>query len=161
MISLLKYSTISSFPEPEQIAMGKKKKSLISQINPEKSNKMIYAVVIGLMILFIVFFILISGGTHPENKQEMISGILEYLKNTQGVIKLEVMEEENTVRIQYDSQDSKDFVKISAFAGIKLSLRMKHEQVKIELFRDNEKEPETVIYCKDGSIMNDKSGETK
>jgi hypothetical protein len=31
----------------------------------------------------------------------------------------------------------------------------------IELYKDNEKEPENVIFCKDGSVMNDKSGETK
>jgi hypothetical protein len=141
--------------------MGKKKKSIISKINPEKSNKMIYAVVTGLVILVALFFILISGGTHAENKQEMITGILSYLNNTQGIIKLEVMSEENTVRIRYDSQDPKDFVKISAFAGIKLSLQMKHEKVKIELFRDNEKEPEAVIYCRDGSVINDQSAKVK
>ena len=122
---------------------------------------MIYAVVIGLVMLVSLFFILISSGTHPENKQEMITGILGYLNNTQGVIKIEVVSEENTVRIHYDSQDSKDFVKISAFAGIKLSLRMKHEKVKIELFRDNEKEPVTAIYCEDGRVLNDESGKVK
>jgi hypothetical protein len=141
--------------------MGRKKKSIISKINPEKSNKMIYAVVVGLAILFVVFFILISGGTNPENKQEMMTGILGYLNNTQGIIKLEVKSEENLVRIFYDSQDSKDFFKIAAYAGIKLSLRMTHERVKVVLYKDNEKEPEIVIFCKDGSVMNDKSGETR
>jgi hypothetical protein len=128
---------------------------MISKINPEKSNKMIYAVVIGLGIVFVGFLLLVTGGTPADGKGGLMAEVLNYLKKTQGIEKLEMMPESNTVQIRYDSQDPKDFVKIAAFAGIKLSLRLKKELVKVELFKDNGDMPEKVIFCRDGRILED------
>ncbi len=133
--------------------MGKKKKRILQKINPEKSNKMIYAVGIGLVIIFTVFFILISRGTDPENKKELLSGVLRYLTKTQGIIDLVILPEKNNVQIRYDGLDRKDFFKITTYAGIKLSLELKGEKIKVELFRDNEKRPVYTIFLKNGTIL--------
>ena len=133
--------------------MGKKKKRILQKINPEKSNKMIYAVGVGLVIIFAVFFILISRGTHPENKRELVSGVLGYLTKTQGIIDLVILPEKNNVQIRYDGLDRKDFFKITAYAGIKLSLKLKDEKIKVELFRGNEKQPVYTVFLKNGTIL--------
>ena len=133
--------------------MGKKKRRILQKINPEKSNKMIYAVGVGLVIIFTVFFILISRGTHPKNKRELVSGVLGYLTKTQGIIDLVILPEKNNVQIRYDGLDRKDFFKITTYAGIKLSLKLKGERIKVELFRDNEKQPVYTIFLKNGTIL--------
>ncbi len=133
--------------------MKKKKKNWRRKINPRKSNKMIYAVGIGLILLFAVFFLLTIGGGAPENKKELMSSVLSYLNRTDGIIKIEVIPEHNRVKIVYDSHDKKDFIKIARYAGIKLSLKLKTETLEIQLIMENGTDYIYSVVLKNGKIL--------
>jgi len=133
--------------------MGKIKKKFRKTINQEKSNKMIYAVGIGLVLVFVAFIILISSGSNPVDKEELIMDTIGYLKKTKGIIGFRIFSDENTVRLVYDSNDRKDFVKIARYAGIKLSLKIKQEKIRIFLFKDSEKNQVYNIVLKNNEII--------
>lgn len=133
--------------------MGKLKKKFRKTINQEKSNKMIYAVGIGLALVFTAFVILLSTGSDPKDKEELIMDAIGYLKKTKGILGFKIIPAENTVRLIYDSNDRKDFVKIARYAGIKLSLKLKEDMGKILLFKDSEKNLVISIVLKNGQII--------
>jgi hypothetical protein len=133
--------------------MGKKKKNWRRQINPEKSNKMIYAVGIGLLLLFSVFIFLTIEGGSPEKKEEWMSSVLNYLKKTQGIIDVEVIPEHNRVKILYDSHDKKNFIKIARYAGLKLSYKLKAETLEIQLINENHDQLIYSVVLRNGTII--------
>jgi hypothetical protein len=96
-------------------------KTKIKRINPEKSNKMIYAVVAGLAVILIAFFMAIfftggSGNKLPAN-------ILAYLKHTEGLTDIQIMDAEKKVLIVFnsDSKNAGNFEKIAYYAALRLS----------------------------------------
>lgn len=133
--------------------MGKLKKKFRKTLNQEKSNKMIYAVGIGLALVFVAFIILLSSGSEPKNKEDLIMNTIGYLKKTKGIIGLKIFPDDNTVRLVYDSNDRKDFFKIARYAGIKLSLKIKKEKITIFLFKDTEKNQVYNIVLMDNKIL--------
>ena len=69
------------------------KMTIKKKINPQKSNKLIYAVVAGLAMVLIVFFALTlrSGGGN-----KLPADTLAYLKNTEGLIEVRIGDAENS-----------------------------------------------------------------
>ena len=98
-------------------------KTKIKKANPEKSNKMIYAVAAGLVIVLIAFFILTisSGNSGSDNK--LPASALAYLKNTEGLIEIKIMDAEKKVLIVFnsDSKNAGNFEKIAYYAALRLS----------------------------------------
>lgn len=94
----------------------------IKKINPEKSNKMIYAVAAGLGVVLIVFFTLVitSGG---KGGSRSMAKTLSYLKNTEGLIEIQAMEPLKRAVIVYnsDSKNAGNFEKIAYYAALRLS----------------------------------------
>jgi hypothetical protein len=133
--------------------MGKKKKKILRKINPEKSNKMIVAVAIGLVMLFALFLFLLIRGGEPGDKKAFMESALDYLKRTEGVIDVVVIPEENRVKLIYDALDRKDFRKIARFAGMKVSLKLKKIPMEIALYRENQSVPEYLVVLKNGEII--------
>lgn len=88
------------------------------KVNPEKSNKMLYAVAAGLGIVLAVFFTLSigSGGRMPADT-------LAYLKRTEGLIEVRIIDAEKKALIVYnsDSKNAGNFEKIAYYAAIRLS----------------------------------------
>ena len=109
-------------------------KSKIKKINPEKSNKMIYAVAAVLAIIFIAFFMLIffSGGGSGDKKQTL-QKTLAYLKNTDGLVEIKIIESENRAVIVFnsDSKNAKNFEKIAHYAAMRLSYKLPDCQVQL------------------------------
>ena len=95
-------------------------KSKIKKINPEKSNKMIYAVAAGLLVVVIVFFILTITGSKSGG---LPADALAYLKRTEGLIKLQVFDAEKKALIVFnsDSKNAGNFEKIAYYAALRLS----------------------------------------
>jgi hypothetical protein len=109
-------------------------KTKIRKINPGKSNKMIYAVAAGLAVILIVFFISIlftSGGT--GDKKQTLQKTLAYLKNTEGLVEIKIIETENRAVIVFnsDSQNAKNFEKIAHYAALRLSYKLPDCQVQL------------------------------
>lgn len=94
----------------------------IKKINPEKSNKMIYAVAAGLGVILIVFFTLtIIGGGSGDRKS--LASTLAYLKNTEGLVEIKTMDAEKRALIVFnsDSKNAGNFEKIAYYAALRLS----------------------------------------
>lgn len=138
--------------------MGKKKKkNWRRQINPEKSNKMIIAVGIGLTILFVAFVLLTTGSGGSKNKAEQMYDSLNYLKKTGGIFDVRIVPEHNRVKIIYDSQDKKDFTKIARFAGLKLSNKLKSQRLEIQLIRENQDTPHYRVVLENGQVLKEET----
>ena len=97
-------------------------RSKIRKINPQKSNKMIYAVAGGLALLLLVFFalVILSGG---RGGARSMAKTLSYLKNTEGLLELKALESEKRVIIVYgsDSKNAGNFEKIAYYAALRLA----------------------------------------
>ena len=137
--------------------MGKKKKRLNRRINPEKSNKMIWAVSLGLLILFGILFIMITGSDSTNNREELYESILSYLKRTEGISDIVTNPDSNSVKIYYEpdpnSRSKIDYKKMSLFAGVKLSNRLKGEKIRFFLIKKPEDKTNLSFTILDGKVI--------
>jgi hypothetical protein len=144
--------------------MGKtkrsKKKKFKKKVNPEESNKMIYAVVAGLGLLIIIFLYFTIKSDTAGDKNELMVESLKYLKRTDGIKELKILPEENRVIIIHDriTEQNKnlDFPKIALYAGIKCSHKMGEEELTVLLCEYNEKNKVYSVVLKDGRIVSEK-----
>jgi len=144
--------------------MGKtkrsKKKKFKKKVNPEQSNKMIYAVVAGLAILIIVFLFFTIRSDTVVDKNELMSKSLKYLKKTDGIKELKIFPEENRVIIIHDritkQNKNQDFPKIALYAGIKCSHKLGEEELTVLLCEYKEDNKVYSVVLKDGRIVSEK-----
>ena len=96
-------------------------RSKIRKINPQRSNKMVFAVAGGLALVLLVFFSLaiLSGG-----KGGSIDKTLRYLKNTEGLVEVKAMEKEKRAVIVFnsDSKNAGNFEKVAYYAALRLAV---------------------------------------
>jgi hypothetical protein len=141
--------------------MGKKKK-FKKKINPEKSNKMIIAVAVGVVIVMAVFFIIMILGSGdsapPEDKGELMKRMLEYLETTDGIAGLKYYPEQNKVVIIYEGykESRQNYPKVAQFAGLKLSNKMGDEELTVVLSKDKEEQAVRSYTVKSGRILTEK-----
>jgi len=128
-------------------------KRSIRKINPEKSNKMIYAVVAGLVLVFALFFWLLTSDSPPDDPQRMMEETLVYLDRTDGIIEIRADAADRQVEIVYDTNDPKDFVKITRYAAILLSNRLKGSPVRVVLFRNNRQQRVYSVTTESGRVL--------
>jgi hypothetical protein len=127
-------------------------KTKIRKINQGKSNKMIYAVAAGLGIVLIVFFALtITGGGSGDSKQAM-QKTLAYLKNTEGLVEIKTIENENRAVIVFnsDSQNAKNFETIAHYAALRLAY--KRHNCLVQLAKNQAARIVYSVRIKDGAI---------
>jgi hypothetical protein len=128
-------------------------KTKIRKVNPEKSNKMIYAVAAGLAVILIAFFmsILFTGGGAGDKKQAL-QKTLAYLKSTEGLVEIKTVEAENRVVIVFnsDSKNAGNFEKIAHFAALRLAYKLPDCQV--QLARNQATQIIYSIRVKNGAI---------
>ena len=142
--------------------MGKKKKKFKKKINPEKSNKMIIAVAIGVVIVMAVFLIIMILGSEdnkvPEDKGQLMQNLLKYLETTDGIAGLKYYPEQNKVVIIYESykESRHNFPKVAQFAGLKLSHKMGDEELTVVLAKDKEEQAIRSYTIKSGRILTEK-----
>lgn len=140
--------------------MSNSKKRLRKKINPEGSNKMIYAISIGLIIVFIVFYFLFTGKKEVKDKSAVMKNTLEYLKNTEGLYDIKFFPAENRVSFYYKSFSLKEkkkkpeYRRVAFYAGLKLSNRIPSEKITIELFNDKSKNAELELLFQNGRLIN-------
>ena len=141
--------------------MGKKKK-LKRKINPEKSNKMIIAVAVGVVIVMAVFFIIMILGsgdsTAPEDIGELMKRTFKYLETTDGIAGLQYYPEQNKVVIIYESykESRQNYPKVAQFAGLKLSNKMGDEELIVVLAKDKEEQAVRSYTIKSGRILTER-----
>ncbi|MEN8222227.1 MAG: hypothetical protein ABFR36_03115 [Acidobacteriota bacterium] len=141
--------------------MKKQKKKLNRRINPEKSNKMILAVSFGLLILFGSLFIMITGSDSVKTREELFENTLSYLNRTEGITNIVSDPDSNSVKIYYEpdpnSRTKIDYKKMSVFAGVKLSHKLKDEKIRFFLIKKQEDKIDLSFTVLNGKVT-DKSG---
>lgn len=136
--------------------MGKLKKKYQKKVNPEKSNKLIYAVAVGLLVVFSLFFILITKEKQPENKEELLKNSLDYLQKVNGIIDLKILSSENKIVIVYDNNIKNDFKRIAIFAGLKVSRRLRKERIEVVLARVKETDMVYSFIFENNTLLKEK-----
>jgi preprotein translocase subunit SecF len=145
--------------------MGKtkrsKKKKFKKKINPEQSNKMIYAVVAGLILLVAVYLFFTIKSDTVVDKKELMQDTLEYLKTTDDIRDVKVLPDQNKVVIVHETitkqNEYKDFPKIARYGGLKLSNKLGEEELTVVLCETTEKNPVYSVVLKGGRVVSDKS----
>ncbi len=142
--------------------MGKKKKKLRKKINPGKSNKMIIAVAVGVVIVMAVFFLIMILGsgnsTAPVDKAGLMKRMLKYLETTDGIAAVKYYPEQDKVVIIYEGykESLHDYPRVVQFAGLKLSNKMSDEELTIVLAKDKEEQAIRSYTIKNGRILTEK-----
>lgn len=122
----------------------KKKKQLRQRINPEKSNKMIYAVGGGLVVVMgLVLLIMLRSGEMPENPAEIMKSSLRYVEKTDGVLDVQTDAAAARVIIVYEPAERVNIVQVAQYAGVRVSHRLPDREVEVRLSRFR---PENVEY---------------
>jgi hypothetical protein len=135
--------------------MGKLRKKLKKQVNPQKTNRLIITVGIGVIIVFSALFFLLMGPSTPSNKAEAMKDALEYLDKSEGILAVKTFPEENRVVIIYDSfkKKKRDFVKIARYAGLKVSNKVGTEEITMVLAEDMEDQAIYQFVLKGGKLV--------
>jgi hypothetical protein len=128
-----------------------------------RSNKLIYAVGIGLAIILLVWIILTIGGEKkPHDKEKIILNSISYLKRVASIRDIKVLPAENKVVLVFDieatagGKSTLDFKKMARYAGIRISNELKTEEIKVLLSEIRKKEKDYLVTVKDGSIISDR-----
>lgn len=97
-------------------------RSKIRRVNPGRSNRMIFAVAGGLLVVLLVFFTLVIVGGRGGRGGSMARS-LDYLKNTEGLIAIKAMDAEKRALIVFnsDSKNAKNFEKVAHYAALRLA----------------------------------------
>ena len=149
--------------------MAKKKKSKlwtefnksIRNTHKRKSNKLIYAVAGGLVIVLLIFILVSTGGDGaPVNKEKLIIDTTDYLKKNTSITDIVAVPVENKAIVNYDTslvddsqKDISDFRLMARYAAIMLSNKIKDEEVQILFREDNNKEKPYLAVAKNGEIL--------
>lgn len=137
--------------------MGKKKKKLRKKINPEKSNKMIYAVAAGLALLIVIFLIFTISGEKVVDKKDLMTKTLEYVKKQGGIKELKLLPDESKVIIVYDPfVKKKNFQTIARYAGVRLSNKWGEEPLVVVLCENEEANKVYSVVLSDGRVIDEK-----
>lgn len=124
------------------------------KVNPGKSNKLIWAVTIGLVAVFAAFFIGIGRQAKtPPDKKSMMLGSLAYLKRVPGIIEIAPDPEANRITLVYDGNFEGDFQKIARFAALRLSSEM--IDIELTLARNRPERPVYRIRLKKGEVASE------
>ena len=127
----------------------------IKKINPQRSNKMIYAVAAGLGVILIVFFTLIITSSGKGGGSRSMAKTLSYLKNTEGLIKIQAMEPLKRAVIVYnsDSKNAGNFEKVAHYAALRLSRQW--PDCEVQLARNQATQIVYSIQVKNGAIASE------
>ena len=137
--------------------MGKIKKKFKKKVNPEKSNKMIIAVIVGVVILFTALFFITTGKKAPTDKKELISNTLSYLKKSGGILETVIFPDENQVIIVCNSYIKEiDYHTVAKFAGLKLSNKIKDVEIEVILSKDKKENKIHTFTTKSGHLISEK-----
>jgi hypothetical protein len=130
-------------------------RSKIRKINPERSNKMIFAVAGGLAVVLLAFFSLIIISGRRGGGHESMARTLAYLKNTEGLVAIQALDAEQRAVIVYnsDSKNAGNFKKIAYYAALRLSRHW--PDCEVQLARNLTTQIEYVVQIKEGAIVNE------
>lgn len=138
--------------------MGKLRTKLKKKVNPLKTNKMIYAVAGGLILLAVAFLLVTISKDKVTDKPQLMEKSLKYLRTSEGIMELKILPVENKVIIIYDPKtEKKDFAKVTRYAGIKLSNKLGKQELTMLLSANHEDNVVYTVVLKNGDILSEKT----
>lgn len=129
--------------------MGKKKK-ILKKVNPEKSNKMIYAVAAGLLLIFSGFIYLSVSSNPIEKHMGIIEDECNSIERSEGVIS--AVGTENSIEVVVDSNKHEDYKGLATFRGKRLSTMFPGRNMTIRVVDKNRKELFKMVF-RNGRIL--------
>ncbi|HNX97608.1 MAG TPA: hypothetical protein PKK12_08005 [Candidatus Aminicenantes bacterium] len=90
------------------------------RINPEKSNKMIVAVTLGLLVVFVLFVWMITRGGGGKDDRQRMEAAVSYLKGVDGLGAREFFPAENRLCLTVDATFTGDAEAIVRCAALRL-----------------------------------------
>lgn len=136
--------------------MGKKKKGLLKKVNPEKSNKMIYAVLIGVFILFMIAVAFVLN----EDKKRAVDPIIntqKILKESDEIIDAKINKDNPNLLNIIIKAKGKEVMKFIKTEGIELSKIKRKIEFEIIISIGKIENEVYSLKLKDGDITNFKS----
>lgn len=136
--------------------MGKKRKGFKKKINPEKSNKMIYAVGIGVLILFIVGVSFVI----KEDKKSSVDPITKMIANLQeskNIAKTEIDKSKANAYNIILKDKNKDVLRLIKTEATEISYIKRKIEFEFTIYLSNIENPIYSLRVKDGEIVNFKS----
>lgn len=115
------------------------KRRLRTQINPEKSNKMIIAVGIGLLIVVVVLF-LIFVDLSPPTAEKLQNRYGEQVRQLSGFLELEFGSDGRAIRVVYDPLVNPDFPRRFRILVKSLSRQLPDRTFQVSVFRSDREE---------------------
>lgn len=136
--------------------MGKKKKGLLKKVNPEKSNKMIYAVLVGVFFLFMIAVAFVLN----EDKKRAEDPVLttqKVLKESDEIIDAKINKDNPNLLNIIIKAKSKEVMKFIKTEGIELSKIKRKIEFEIIISIMKFENEVYSLKLKDGDITNFKS----
>lgn len=98
------------------------------KVNPEKSNKMIIAVVVGLGIVLAVAILLLNQSSPIPSTEKATKKFFEYFKDKEGFLQVSQIRT-NQFQLVYSSKIIDDYFSMAKYAGERMSLRLKNTDI--------------------------------
>ncbi len=121
-------------------------------INPGRTNKLLYPVLAGLVVVFSLFIWLLLR--QPGNGSASLARESAYLKNSPGILELLVEQENKRVILVYDPNQKGNYTAMARFAAIRISSRA--GEVEVLLARRSPDNPDYIARAKNGSLIEEK-----
>lgn len=103
-----------------------------SRINPQKSNKMIWAVGIGLLLVFAGYMSVISIRKPVKSEVDEVNRTLSYLRQAKNIVKWEWKPAERLVKIVYTPDINGDIVRVAHYAALRLAGKIEEFILEVE-----------------------------
>jgi hypothetical protein len=141
------------------MAKKKYKASVLHRINPDKSNRMIIAVVAGFGVLLLIWLLAMLLSDKKGAPQAEAEKVLSYLEKTEGIITRLIDMNANRVDLSYDYTKKGDFVLITRYAALKLSNTISDRPIDFTLTAETLKREVYRCRVEDGEMLSEWLGE--
>ncbi len=131
-----------------------KRKKLSRRVNPEKSNKMIWAVGAGLVLLFAGLVFLLTWQPRPAGRRQLVEQTLAYLRGAEGFVAVQAEEDGRRVTLVYDGTFGRDFAPIARAAALRLASRL--DDFELLLARNRAEQVEREFRVAGGRIVSER-----
>ena len=135
--------------------MGKVKKKFKKKVNPEKSNKMIIAVVVGVGILLAVAILLLNQYSPVPSTEKATRTFFEYFKNKEGIIQVSQIRN-NQFQVIYSGKIIDDYFSMAKFAGERMSLQLKNIEIGLILSEGESSNITRRYRFRNGKVVSEK-----
>jgi len=128
------------------------KKRLRKEINPEKSNKMIYAVALGLALVVVALFVIFVD-LRPASQETILARYSEQIRRFDGLLEVQILPDEGEIELVYDQLINDDFPRRIQVLLKSLSRELGDDEFRVTIYRNNRDHPVLRYRLKEGRVL--------